>query len=217
MKTLNVNFVKLFKYALSKIAKAPSLSFRDVALYYSILQCWNKYRFPEYFSINRQELMTFSKIGSNNTYLRALHSLQDHGLIIYYPSKDPSLGSKIFVCIDDSVLSQNLTLPRHNVDTKVRSSLNNSKQEKTLQIPKKNEVIDFFNENGSNENLATQFFNHNNGLNWMYNGSAIMNWKSFAVNYIDQNNKRSLKNKSKGSADGTSDVSHNNNFGSFKN
>ena len=79
-------------------------------------------------------------------------------------------------------------------------------------------TINFFNSKESkesNEILAVQFFNHNNSLNWMYNGSPIVDWKSFAVNYIDKNKKRSSKSKVKNSKDGTTGVSQQNNFGSF--
>lgn len=196
MKKLNINFVSLFRYALLRIVHCNNVTYRDVSLYYSILQCWNKYRFPELLSINQEELLEFSKIGSTNTYRTSLYNLQKNGFIKYYPSRDPSLGSKISICIDKSVLGQNLTYSKVRDDLELSSSLNNSKQEQTYKTPEKKEVINFFIKNKSSEKVAEQFFNLNEALSWKHKDQPILRWKSYAKNYIN-NNKVKESNKKK--------------------
>jgi hypothetical protein len=186
MKKLDVNLIKLYRFAFDKIAQSKKLSFRDVALYYALIGYWNKYWFPEVLSINREDLLNYSKIGSPNTYLRAMRALDKHNIIKYMPSKNAAIGSKVKFCIDRSVLNQNLTYGNHKNDTELSSLINNSKHDGTIQIPEKKEVIEFFIENSSNNKLAEKFYNHNSALGWLSNGQNIVNWKSFALNYLNK-------------------------------
>ena len=187
MKKLDVNLIKLYRFAFNKIAQSKKLTFRDVALYYALIGYWNKYRFPEVLSINREDLLNYSKIGSPNTYLLAMRTLDKHNIIKYLPSKNAAIGSKVKFCIDRSVLNQNLTNVNNSNDSELSSLLNNSKPLGTLQIPEKKEVINFFIENSSDEQLAEKFYNHNLAMGWRSKGQEIKDWKSFALNYISRN------------------------------
>jgi hypothetical protein len=214
VKNINVNFVSLHLNAFKKIVNNKDLHYRDVALFHALLAYWNKYRFPEVFSINRQELMSFSKIGSPNTYLKAIRSLHRLGFIQYFPSNDPSKGSKVKICINKSEVCQKLTNDRHMPDLSLSSSINNSKLEETRQTPKKKEVIQFFIDNGSTQKLAEQCYDHNQAFGWIYNGSPIKDWKAFVKNYIRRDIvKTSQRIKTDKSA---SEVSKKSTFGDFK-
>jgi hypothetical protein len=106
-----------------------------------------------------------------------------------------------------------MTQQRHESDTEVRRSINSSKQEQIIQTPKKNEVVKFFIDNNSNEELAHTFFNHNNSFSWTFKGTPILNWQSFALNYIKSSSRNNRKVKiSEGTPVGTSKE-----FGTFKN
>ena len=186
MKKLDVNLIKLYRFAFDKIAQSKKLTFRDVALYYALIGYWNKYRFPEILSINREDLLNYSKIGSPNTYLLAMRTLDKYNIIKYLPSRNAAVGSKVKFCIDRSVLNQNLTNVNNSNDTELSSLINNSKPLETLQIPEKKEVINFFIEKSGSSELAEKFYNHNSAMGWRSNGQHIINWKSFALNYLNK-------------------------------
>ncbi|GAK89692.1 hypothetical protein JCM19297_314 [Nonlabens ulvanivorans] len=204
MKKLNINFVSLFRNALQRISLCDTLCFRDVSMYYSLLQYWNKYRFPDVLSINRQELMNYAKIRSHNTYLKSLHNLQDAGFIKYYPSSNPSFGSKISFCVDMSIVCQKLTTSIHSDDIALSSLLNNSKLEQINQTPEKKEVLEYFISISSTEELAQRFFNHNESLGWKSKGQLIVNWKPFANNYVKNDKARKVAGSSRVKRQGSS-------------
>lgn len=212
MKRLNINYVSLQRYAFNKVAQDNNITSREVALYYALIGYWNKYYFPEVLSICREELLNYSKIGSVNTYLKAMRNLQKYGFIKYLPSKNANIGSKVKFGIDKTIVCQNMTNDRDTVDKQLIPLINNSKQEQIIQIPEKKEVIDFFISNNSSEELAGTFFNHNNSLGWLYKGSPILDWQSFASNYIKKNNPRKSISDSKKEIP----VSKAKEFGSFK-
>nr|WP_042295401.1 hypothetical protein [Nonlabens ulvanivorans] len=137
MKKLNINFVAMQRYAFNKIAQSKHISSREVALYYSLLGYWNKFWFPELLSIRREDLLNYSKIGSVNTYLKAMRNLDKYGFIKYLPSKNANLGSKVKFCIDKSIVCQNLINDRDTDDKRLTPLLNNSKLEQINQTPEK--------------------------------------------------------------------------------
>lgn len=211
MKKLNINFVSMHRLAFMRIVNNEKLKFRDVALFHALLAYWNKYRFPEILSVNRQELMSFSKIGSANTYLSAMKNLDKEGFIKYFPSKDPSKGSKVKICLDRSVICQKMTEDEHKPDITVSSSLNNSKQEENYKTPEKKEVQKYFLEKDQTKELAERFFNTNSGRDWYDGKSKIVNWKSYADNYIAKPIKTMVKSKNTETS-----ISTKKTFGSFK-
>jgi hypothetical protein len=195
MKQMKINFVAMQRYAFNKIAQNKHIGYKEVALYYALLGYWNKYWFPEVLSIRREDLLNYSKIGSVNTYLKAMRNLDKYGFIKYLPSKNANIGSKVKFCIDKSIVCQNLINERDTSDIDVTPLTNNSKQEQTNQIPEKKEVIQFFISNSSTEKLAMQFFNHNDSVGWMSNNQKIIKWQPFALNYIQKNLERPLKHE----------------------
>ena len=61
----------------------------------ALFQIWNNNRFAEEFYVNRDEVMSFSKIGSNTTYHRCIKELDAWKYLVYKPSHNPFRGSRI--------------------------------------------------------------------------------------------------------------------------
>jgi hypothetical protein len=66
-----------------------------MALYNGLFLLWNECGFCNELSVNRQDLMMMSKIGSRNTYHKSLWNLHEKKYIKYTPSHNPLVGSKI--------------------------------------------------------------------------------------------------------------------------
>lgn len=71
------------------------LSSSHISLYNALFLIWNQCGFDTDLSINRNDVMKLSKIGSANTYTKCLKDLDKEGLIKYNPSYNPLVGSKI--------------------------------------------------------------------------------------------------------------------------
>ena len=80
---------------MNKIAEDDRLHATHVSLYISLFTLWNLNRFENPISINREEVMKISKIGSRNTYHKCLRDLDDYGYLEYEPSHNPLKGSRI--------------------------------------------------------------------------------------------------------------------------
>lgn len=80
---------------MNKIAEDDRLHATHVSLYISLFTLWNLNRFENPISINREEVMKISKIGSRNTYHKCLRDLDDYGYLKYEPSHNPLKGSRI--------------------------------------------------------------------------------------------------------------------------
>ncbi|MBF4983035.1 hypothetical protein FNJ87_01340 [Nonlabens mediterrranea] len=204
MKKLNINFVAMQRYAFNKIAQCKHIGSKEVALYYSLLGYWNKFWFPELLSIRREDLLNYSKIGSVNTYLKAMRNLDKHGFIKYLPSKNANVGSKVKFCVDKSIVCQNLINDGYTDDKRLIPLLNNSKLEQINQTPEKKEVLEYFISNSSTKELAERFFNHNESLGWKSNGQLIVNWKPFANNYMKNDKARKVTGSSRMKRQGSS-------------
>lgn len=66
-----------------------------VSLYISLFTLWNLNRFDNPISINREEVMKISKIGSKHTYHKCLKQLHEYGYLRYLPSHNPLRGSHV--------------------------------------------------------------------------------------------------------------------------
>jgi uncharacterized phage protein (TIGR02220 family) len=53
--------------------------------------------FPEELSVNRQDVMSLAKIGNANTYTKLMKDLHEKKYIIYKPSHNPLIGSKVTI------------------------------------------------------------------------------------------------------------------------
>lgn len=78
-----------------QFSKDTRLNPTHISLYVALFQLWNANFFKEEFYINREEVMSYSKIGSKSTYHRCIKELSHWEYIIYLPSHNPFKGSRI--------------------------------------------------------------------------------------------------------------------------
>ena len=90
----DVNYVKHHKAANLKLIELK-LSSSHVSLYNALFLIWNESSFDTELSVNRNDVMMLSRIGSANTYTKCLKELDDAKLIKYKPSFNPLIGSTI--------------------------------------------------------------------------------------------------------------------------
>lgn len=90
----DVNYIKHHKGVNLKLME-DDLSAHHISLYNALFLIWNECSFDTELSINRNDVMKLSKIGSANTYTKALHDLDEKGYLKYTPSYNPLKGSKV--------------------------------------------------------------------------------------------------------------------------
>jgi hypothetical protein len=90
----NVNYIEHHKAVNIKLSE-DNLRSHHISLYNALFLIWNECGFDTELSINRNDVMKLSKIGSANTYTSALKELHEKGYINYKPSFNPLVGSKI--------------------------------------------------------------------------------------------------------------------------
>lgn len=91
----DVNYILHLNNAFGKMIADERLNPFHISLYFSLFQFWNLAKFRNPISINREEMMRASKIGSANTYTKCIKDLHNWGYINYIPSHSPYVGSKI--------------------------------------------------------------------------------------------------------------------------
>lgn len=116
-----------------------------VSLYISLFTLWNLNRFENPISINREEVMKISKIGSKHTYHKCLKNLSEYGYLKYYPSHNPLRGSKVYMfnfsTTDEQVVSQTsakIGTSNEQALPPSLNSLNNTNNKKSLNRHKPN-------------------------------------------------------------------------------
>ena len=90
----NVNYLMHHKNSNLKLIEL-NLNSTHISLYNALFLIWNECGFDTELSINRNDVMKLSKIGSANTYTKCLKELHDNDMINYKPSFNPLIGSKI--------------------------------------------------------------------------------------------------------------------------
>lgn len=97
-----MNYIKHHKGVFAKMSKDKEITSIDISIYNALFLVWNYSNFCETLSISRSEIMELSKVGNANTYTKSLKRLHDKGYIIYIPSHNPLVGSKITMCKFDN-------------------------------------------------------------------------------------------------------------------
>ena len=77
----NVNYIKHLKGVFLQFSKDNRLNPTHISLYVALFQIWNNNRFLEEFYINREEVMSFSKIGSKSTYHKCIRELNHWNIL----------------------------------------------------------------------------------------------------------------------------------------
>ena len=140
-----VNYIKHLQSVVEHMNDDDRFSPWHISLYHALFHCWNDNRLENPVSINRNELMKLSKIGSMNTYTKTLKELSHWEYLLYEPSKNRWIGSRIYMyrfdtCSDNS--SDNTTDKRTDktavtpVVKQVRPSLKSIKVNKEIKEEK---------------------------------------------------------------------------------
>lgn len=90
-----MNYIKHMNKAMELFAQDERLLPSHISLYLALFQAWNQNRFRSQFTIDRNELMQASKIGSFTTFTRIIKDLKKWGYINYLPSFSASRGSTV--------------------------------------------------------------------------------------------------------------------------
>ena len=91
----DINYIKHLNGVFLQFSMDSRLNPSHISLYVALFQFWNINFFKEEFYINREEVMSFSKIGSKSTYHRCIKELSHWNYILYSPSHNPYKGSRI--------------------------------------------------------------------------------------------------------------------------
>lgn len=180
-----VNYIKHLNAFFQKITEDKRLNATHVSMYLALFYQWNNTRFSKEFYINRNEIMSLSKIGSKGTYHKCLKDLHQWNYIEYLPSYNPQQGSIIKMSKIGTGSEQVPVQVRTKSGTgsgqvpgQVRTKsgtgcvqvsgpyINNNKHNKHLnfyklcQAEKKKEILSFFKKEKWQKKEAEKFFNH---------------------------------------------------------
>ena len=197
-----------------------------ISLYMVLFRQWNNNRFKNPISIARDELMKAAKIGSVNTYTKALKQLHQYQYIRYEPSFNPHIGSRIYLytfenanghTIDntDEIEMSPLLNIENNKNNSNQKNKNTQAQNFENQLeplkkmnpnpepnpgdipPPMEHLIIYFNEKEFSAIEAEKFFNYFQSNGWLVGGKSPMkDWKAAARNWM-LNAKKFNKNGTK--------------------
>tara|TARA_R110001583_G_scaffold181080_1_gene338278 strand:+ start:325 stop:1008 length:684 start_codon:yes stop_codon:yes gene_type:complete len=184
-----MNYIKHLNGVLDQFSKDTRLNPTHISLYIALFQFWNYNRFPNDFYINREEIMKFSKIGSNTTYHRCIKELSHWKYILYSPSHNPFKGSKVklfnFSTSDKQALYLDSTINGQALVSNININKHNINFIKLEAIAKEKLILDFFKKEKYPELEAKKFFNHYQGIGWKVGGKAKMvDWQATARSWM---------------------------------
>ena len=113
----DINYIKHLNGVFEQFSKDNRLNPTHISLYVALFQFWNNNYFRDEFYINREEIMTLSKIGSKSTYHRCIKELSHWKYILYTPSHNPFKGSRIKMFNFGTSTGQALYPSRTNIGT----------------------------------------------------------------------------------------------------
>jgi hypothetical protein len=113
----DINYIKHLNAVFLQFSIDSRLNPTHISLYIALFQFWNTNYFKAEFYINREEIMSFSKIGSKSTYHRCIKELSHWSYILYTPSYNPFKGSRIKMFDFGTSTGQALYQSRTNIKT----------------------------------------------------------------------------------------------------
>jgi len=184
-----INYIKHLNGVFHQFSKDSRLNPTHISLYIALFQLWNYNRFPDEFYISREEIMKFSKIGSNTTYHRCIKELSHWKYILYSPSHNPFKGSRVKLFNFSTSDNQEMYLDYPINGQAVVSNTNINKLNinfiKLEAIAKEKLIFEFFKKEKWPELEAEKFFNHYQGIGWKVGGkSKIVDWKATAKSWM---------------------------------
>jgi hypothetical protein len=135
-----MNYIRHLSAFYLKVLADPRLNTTHISLYHALFQFWNLNRFENPVSINRTQVLQFSKIGSYTTFYKCMYDLHDWGYIEYLPSHNPFKGSLV-----------NL----YNFDT-------SPPKNESLTCPKPEQALDQYLSNSGTSNVQAMYPSLNN-------------------------------------------------------
>ena len=193
----SINFIQHLRGFYQRIADDKRLNPTHISLYFTLFYFWNSKRFPKEFYVHREEIMSFAKIGSKNTYHKCIKELHKWKYITYIPTKNPYRSSKVKMpnigTSTEPVVSQNQY--KHCTDSvpKVVQALvpsininkHNTNISKLQKAQSQEEVDCFFKEKKWPAIEAQRFFNHYQSIGWKIGGKTpIEDWQASARNWM---------------------------------
>jgi len=193
-----MNYIKHLNGVLDQFSKDTRLNPTHISLYIALFQFWNYNRFPNEFYINREEVMKFSKIGSNTTYHRCIKELSHWKYILYSPSHNPFKGSKVklfnFSTSDKQALYLDSTINEQAVVSYININKHNINNNKPLS---KKEIFNFFKKQHWSEIEAEKFFNYYESIGWKKGNNPIEYWQAAAESWMLKTTDFKISKKSK--------------------
>ncbi len=113
----DINYIKHLNGVFEQFSRDSRLNPTHISLYVALFQFWNNNFFKNEFYINREEVMSYSKIGSKSTYHRCIKELSHWKYILYTPSHNPFKGSSIRMFNFGTSSGQVLYPSRANIET----------------------------------------------------------------------------------------------------
>ena len=190
------NYILHLTSTMEKFTLDDRLNPSHISMYLALFQYWNLSRFSNPISINREEIMKLSKIGSKSTYHKCIRQLHHWDYLEYLPSHNPFKGSKVIMFNFGTSSEQALVHYRPKNGQALVSSktyINNKQFKQNIKEKPKNlnEVKMFFSEIKSNKIEAQRFFNYYESTGWKIGGKTpIHNWEAAARNWILNSKKR---------------------------
>lgn len=180
-----MNYIKHLNGIFHQFSIDTRLNPTHISLYVALFQLWNYNRFPEEFYINREEIMKFSKIGSNTTYHRCIKELSHWKYILYNPSHNPFKGSKVklfnFSTSDKQEMYLNYPINGQALVSNINMNKHNINNNKPLSIK---EILNFFKKKNWSEKEAKKFFNYYDSVGWKKGNNPIENWQAAAESWM---------------------------------
>jgi len=197
-----INYIKQLTSVLEIIRDDNRLNPTHVSMYLALFHYWNYSRFSSPLSINRNEIMKLSKIGSYTTYHKCINNLHNWKYIIYHPSHNPLKGSNVSFIKFYTSTRLDLVDRVSNSGQDLVDSVSKNEQElvsiKTITNSKHNKhklfvkrdfesIKNYFLKIKSTIREAEKFFNFYEASGWRMGGGAkIKNWKPAARNWISK-------------------------------
>jgi len=184
-----MNYIKHLNSVLNQFSKDNRLNPTHISLYIGLFFMWNYNRFPERFYINREEVMSLSKIGSKTTYHRCIKELCHWKYIVYYPSHNPFKGSQVklfqFGTSDSQVMDLDYPKNGQALVSYININKPNTNFIKLEAIAKEKLILAFFKKENWPELEAQKFFNHYQGIGWKVGGKTkIVDWQATAKSWM---------------------------------
>jgi hypothetical protein len=193
-----MNYIKHLNGVLDQFSKDNRLNPTHISLYIALFQFWNYNRFPDDFYINREEVMKFSKIGSNTTYHRCIKELSHWKYILYSPSHNPFKGSKVKLFNFSTSDKQELYLDSTINGQALVSNTNMFKHNTNINKPiYKKQILNFFKKKNWPKSEAEKFFNHYESVGWKKSNHPIENWEAAAESWMLKLDEFKVKSRKK--------------------